>query len=109
MNWLSITSRIASRFKPLGKQGSKLISKQTNIPIAKVKNIPIPKFAHTMDFVEISTKGGKGKTTVTSFKDSEGNLLWRNIRKTSKKETVSTTRTYWGDNSTLEKLNLKQQ
>lgn len=104
MNWLSITSRIASRFKPLGKQGSKLISKQTNIPIAKVKNIPIPKFAHTMDFVEISTKGGKGKTTVTSFKDSEGNLLWRNIRKTSKKETVSTTRTYWGDNSTLREI-----
>lgn len=104
MNWLSITTRIASRFKPLGKQGSKLISKQTNIPIAEVKNISIPKFAHTMDVVEIATKDGKGKTTVTSFKDSEGNLLWRNIVKKSKKETISTIRTYWGDNSTLREI-----
>lgn len=82
--------------KPYTSKGYRLLSKTLNIPVSKMKG-EIPSAAKTFDIVEIASEFGKGHTTVTSFKDSEGNLVKRIIDKNGRNGNINTVSEYDGE------------
>lgn len=81
--------------KPYTSKGYRLLSKTLNIPVSKMKG-EIPSAAKTFDIVEIASEFGKGHTTVTSFKDGEGNLVKRIIDKNGQNGNINTVSEYDG-------------